>query len=272
MRPVNLIPVDQRRGGAGGSGQGMDIGVYAVLGGLAVAVVMVLALVMTSNSLTSKKDKLAEVQAQSQGEKQVADALRPYSQFADLQRARYQQIVSLTSDRFDWERALNQLSLAIPRNVYLLNVAATLSPNVEIEGGGGSGALTSFREKTQAPAFVMTGCTYSQHAVARMMTRMRNLDEVTNVRLAKSERKEADSSASPAPATGTGETTDIQDCLGSRRVTKFDLLVEFGGATPDATAAAAAGGVPPGSAAPIAAAQGAVQQSGAAATSAGGTQ
>ena len=29
----------------------------------------------------------------------------------------------------------------------------------------------------------MTGCTYSQHAVARMMTRMQNLDDVTDVEL-----------------------------------------------------------------------------------------
>ncbi len=268
MRPINLIPPDQRRGSAGVPGQSTGVGGYAVLGGLAVAVVCVLAFVMTSNSVNSKSEQLTGLQAQAQGAKQVADALRPYGQFADLQRSRHQQIISLTSGRFDWERALRQLSLAIPRNVYLLNVAATESPDIEIEAGG-SGGVSSLRNETTAPAFAMTGCTYSQHAVARMMTRMRNLDDVTEVRLAKSARIEGvDSGAAGAAATDQSQPTeDVQDCVGSSRVTKFDLLVAFGGAD-DAAAAAAQAGVPAGSAAPIAAAQGAAAQAGG---SAGGT-
>ena len=148
--------------------------------------------------------------------------------------------------RFDWERALRQLSLAIPRNVYLLNVAATGSPDVEIDGGGGGGDLSNLRNKTDAPAFVMTGCTYSQHAVARMMTRMRNLDDVTEVKLAKSARKEDSTETPPArprPPRRASRSEDVSDCVGSSRVTKFDLLVEFGG-SPTAAAAAAAAAEP----------------------------
>ena len=65
----------------------------------------------------------------------------------------------------------------------------------------------------------MTGCTYSQHAVARMMTRMRNLDDVTEVTLAKSERKEDTIGAAgggPGVATTDSQAPqDIQDCIGS---------------------------------------------------------
>jgi Tfp pilus assembly protein PilN len=263
--------MEQRRGTARGPGARTNVGVYVVLGALGAAVVCVLAFVMVSNSINGKTEKLSEVQAQAQGEKQVADALRPYGQFADLQRARYAQITSLTTGRFDWERALRQLSLAIPENVYLLTVAATESPDVEIDAGGSGGDVTNLRKKTTAPAFAMTGCTYSQHAVARMMTRMRNLDDVTEVRLAKSARKEeTDQSAGGAVTNDQSQQTqDIQDCVGSSRVTKFDLLVEFGGAEAGATAAGQAG-VPAGSAAPIAAAQGAVQQSSGASAAAGG--
>ena len=272
MRPINLIPLEQRRGAARGPGARPSIGVYGVLGGLGVAVVCVLAFVLVSNSINGKTEKLADVQAQAQGEKQVADALRPYGQFADMQRARYQQITTLTTGRFDWERALRQLSLAIPRNVYLLTVAATETPEVEIDAGGSGGDVTNLRKKTSAPAFAMTGCTYSQHAVARMMTRMRNLDDVTAVRLAKSARKEAsDGTTGGAVTNDEGqETADIQDCVGSSRVTKFDILVEFGGAEAGQAGAGEAG-VPAGSAAPIAAAQGAVQQGSAASAEAGAT-
>ena len=273
MRPINLIPLEQRRGAARGPGARTGVGVYAVLGGLGVAVACVLAFVMTSNSINSKTEKLAGVQAQGQGEKQVADALRPYGQFADLQRARNQQITSLAVGRFDWERALRQLSLALPRNAYLLNVSATESPEVEVDSGGAAGDISNLREKSAAPAFAMTGCTYSQHAVARMMTRMRNLDDVTAVHLAKSARKESDGQTVGGAVTNDQEqqAEDIQDCVGSSRVTKFDMLVVFGGAEAAQAATAGQAGVPAGSAAPIAAAQGAVQQGGEASAAAGAT-
>jgi Tfp pilus assembly protein PilN len=254
VRPINLIPVEQRRGAARTPGGRTGVGVYALLGGLGAAVVCVLAFVLFSNSINEKTEKLAAVQAQSQGEKQVADALRPYGQFADIQKARHQQISTLAGERFDWERSLRQLSLAIPRNVYLLNVTATGSPAVEIDGGDSGGELSNIRDKTEAPAFVMTGCTYSQHAVARMMTRMRNLDEVTKVTLAKSERKEDTVGGAGGPGVTSGDSKtpqDIQDCIGSSRVTKFDLLVEFGGSEAEAAAAAAAGAAA-GAAAPVA--------------------
>ena len=274
MRPINLIPVEQRRGAARTPGGRVGVGVYALLGGLGAAVVCVLAFVLLSNNINSKTKELTKLQAQAQGEKQVADALRPYGQFADLQRARHQQIATLTSGRFDWERALAQLSLALPRNVYLLDVAATGGPDVQIDASGGGGGLSNIRDKSDAPAFVMTGCTYSQHAVARMMIRMRNLDDVTGVKLAKSERKEDSTGAAGGGAgvvsTDSQQTADVADCIGSKRITKFDLLVEFGGVKSEEAAAAAV--VPPGSAAPAAAAQGAVQQSGQATGAAGGTQ
>ena len=97
MRPINLIPVEQRRGAARTPGGRPSVGVYALLGGLGAAVVCVLAFVLLSNSINEKTDELADVQAQAQGEKQVADALRPYGQFADMQRARHQQISTLTT-------------------------------------------------------------------------------------------------------------------------------------------------------------------------------
>jgi len=104
----------------------------------------------------------------------------------------------------------------------------------------------------------MTGCTYSHHAVARMMTRMRNLDDVTEVNLSRSERKEDTTAAGTGAATTDAQTSeDVSDCVGSSRVTKFDLLVQFGGATgvapasADGAAAAATAAGATGAAAPV---------------------
>jgi Tfp pilus assembly protein PilN len=276
VRPINLIPAEQRRGSAArGPGARPSIAGYAVIGVLGAAVLCVLAVVMTSNQISSKQEKLAGIQTDSQSQKQVADALRPYGQFADVQRARVSQINTLAASRFNWERPLRQLSQAIPRNVWLLTVAATESPDVEVDSGGSGGDISTIRDKSPAPAFAITGCTYSQHAVARMMTRMRNLDDVTAVHLAKSARKDATDQGGGAAVTAGGQgaaaSEEVQDCTGSARVTKFDILVEFGGAAGAAAAGAQAGGVPAGSAAPIADANAAAAQGTQASAAAGGT-
>ena len=241
MRPVNLIPPDQRKGAARGAGEdSAPIGVYAFFGGLGVALLCLVALVLTTNQINSKTEELSKVQVQEQGAKQVADALRPYGQFAQIQVARKAQIATLASTRFNWERSLRQLSLAIPENVWLLNLSGTLSPDIEVEDAGGGGDVSNLRQKAQAPAFAISGCTYSQDSVARMMTRMQNLDDVTDVQLSKSARKDEQSSGGGTGATDTTNQTateDSQDCLGGKNITKFDMLVVFGAAkvaTPDA--------------------------------------
>ncbi len=157
---------------------------------LGVALLCVLALVLTSNKINTKTEELSKVQVQEQGAKQVADALRPYGTFAQIQQARNLEIAALVTNRFNWERALRQLSHVIPENVWLLNLSGTISPEIDVEDAGGGGDVTNLRQKANAPAFAITGCTYSQHSVARMMTRMQNLDDVTDVQLAKSARKD----------------------------------------------------------------------------------
>jgi Tfp pilus assembly protein PilN len=272
VRPINLIPTEQRRGSSRGAGARPRSNSYIVLGALGAAVLCALTVVMTSNQINSKTEELAAIQGDSQREKQVADALRPYGQFADLQRARMTQIKTVAESRYDWERPLRQLSRAIPRNVWLLSVDATQS--AESEGtGGGTGEVTVPRENKDAPAFAINGCTYSQHAVARMMIRMRNLDDVTAVHLAKSVRKDSSETSGGAAVTADqapSQQEEISDCTGSARVTTFDMLIEFGGATPSGATGATAG-VPSGAAAPIADANAAATQGSAASTAAGGT-
>jgi Tfp pilus assembly protein PilN len=281
VRPVNLIPPDQRKGASRAIGAGTaPVGIYAFFGALGVALLCVVALVLTSNQINSKTDKLSKIQTESQGAKQVADALRPYGEFAQLQQARKLEISTLVKTRFDWEGALRQLSRALPNNVWLLNLSGTLSPEITVEdAGGGGGGVATVRQKANAPAFSITGCTYSQHAVARMLTRMQNLDDVTDVQLGKSERKDdtgqSGGTAAAAPAAATAQ--DAQDCAGSSRITKFDMLIVFGGAPTAAPDVAASGSAVTGASNPSSTAQALGTANNAAATaqgasaSAGGT-
>ena len=155
LRPINLIPAEQRRGSGRGAGGRPRFNGYIVLGALGAAVLCALGVVMTSNQINSKTEELATIQADSQREKQVADALRPYGQFADLQRARMTQIKTVAESRYDWERPLRQLSRAIPRNV-LAAVRGRYTVGGRRRGCGRRRGRRLQRENKDAPAFAIT--------------------------------------------------------------------------------------------------------------------
>src|SRR4051812_48880932 len=177
MRPVNLIPFEQRRGAARrgtAGGGGKPISVYIALGALGVGVLCMSALVLSGNQVKDKQGQVAELRAKEAGTKSVADALRPYGEFATIQTARAAQIEQVARDRFDWDHAVDQLARTTPPNVWLLTVSGTVSPGVTVEAAGGD--ASSLREDVPGPALTLEGCTYSQRAVARMMARMNNID------------------------------------------------------------------------------------------------
>ena len=205
MRPINLIPAEQRRGASRGHGARTSFNGYIVLGALGAAVLCALAVVMTSNQINSKTEELAGIQGDSQQEKQVADALRPYGQFADLQRARMTQVKTVAREPLRLgARAAPALEGDSAQRVAAVRGHAHPVVGRRTWTAGGEGGA-SYRENPNAPSFAINGCTYSQHAVARMMIRMRNLDDVTAVHLAKSVRKDSsDSAEAPAPADQQG--------------------------------------------------------------------
>jgi Tfp pilus assembly protein PilN len=275
LRPVNLIPADQRRGGrrvgAGRPGAG-GLVVYGFLGVLGFALIAVFALVLTSNRINDRKSSVSDLQQEAASAQAAADALRPYGNFAQLQRARVDTVNSLVNSAFNWERVLRQVSRTIPSDVWLTSLTATVAPDVDVASGeGGGGGTSGLRSKADSPAVSVTGCTYSHNAVARMMTRMRNLDGVTDVVLSGSERPTGnvqDQSSTSSSEGGGGGGGSSADCRTKYRITKFDIVVVLGEAPFSKPA-------PPAAAAPttpVASAQAAVATSQQASASAGGGQ
>lgn len=85
MRAVNLIPVDERRS-SGGTGSGL--GVYILLGVLAVVVAVSAAYTLTNKSIDDRRAKLVEVQAQVKAQADTAQALQGYTAFTALRQKR----------------------------------------------------------------------------------------------------------------------------------------------------------------------------------------
>jgi Tfp pilus assembly protein PilN len=254
MRPVNLIPKDQRRSLPGTGGAGLPT--YVFLGALATAVLVVLALVITSNQINDRKGRVGELEARAARAEAAATALAPYGNFARLEEARIATVKTLAESRFNWERVIRALSRTIPSDVWLVSFKGTLNADVQVEAEGGEGGTASLRSKTPSPAIELTGCTYDHEAVARMMVRMRNIDGVSEVALAKSERLESQDDSQAAGGggdqAGSAPTAAGGDCRTENDITKFEILVALGNAQVQPVSAASPDGAAP---APVAQAQ-----------------
>jgi Tfp pilus assembly protein PilN len=177
VRAVNLIPADERRGAGLDGGSGALT--YALLGALAVLLLMALTYTLAGKAIDDRRSELADVRAQADAAQAKADELRAYTRFSELRAKRVQTVTSLAASRFDWAHTMHEIARVIPANAWLTG----LKGSVTGEGStGGTAAATS------APSVQITGCTTSQQSVARMMARMRLVDGVQRVSLHSSEK------------------------------------------------------------------------------------
>jgi Tfp pilus assembly protein PilN len=210
VKAVNLIPKDSRRGRGPGKGLWFSPS-YAVLGVLVVALALMVMSVLTSNTISDRKAKLASVRAQLASQQAVAARLSKYVQFEQLAQTRLETVQGIASARFDWYRALSDLSKVVPANTTLASLTGTVAPGASVAGAGSGGNASGLRGDISVPAFELTGCTASQDDVARLMSRLRLINGVTRVTLGNAQR--GSSSAGSAGVSGTcaanGSTFDL---------------------------------------------------------------
>jgi Tfp pilus assembly protein PilN len=201
MRAVNLVPEDSRSGWRA-AGARPSSPVYALLAGLAVAVVLVTAYVLAVNNISTQKAKIAALQNQAAQAQATAARLQPYVDFAQLAQQRVQTVRAIASSRFDWHAALSQLAQVVPANTSLSSLVGSVVPGATVAGAGGSGSATDVRGDEQAPAFQLSGCSDSQDDVARLMSRLRLIDGVTRVSFEDSSKAGGSSSTGAIGASG----------------------------------------------------------------------
>lgn len=222
MRAVNLVPADAKPSAAGRSGGG----VYVLLAGLALLVVIVGAMVSGSNAIKDREAELARVEAQVAVAEAKAASLAPYTRFTQLREARVQTVSSLVASRFDWSTVFHEIARVIPKDAWLTGMKGSL-------GGDAGQAAAADPSTPKAPKIDITGCTTGHKSVARMMVALRIMDGVDQVTLTSSSRGAGDSAtpASGAPSSGSG-------CSGgAKRAASFAVTVAFKAVGPAATAA-----------------------------------
>jgi Tfp pilus assembly protein PilN len=231
MRPVNLIPLEERRGESAPLRSGPLA--YILLGALVAVLAGVSALVLTNNQISEREADVERLTREDAKAAAKAERLVAYTEFRDLAEQRVSTVSQLADSRFDWERVMRELSLVLPDDVWLVAMTATAAPGISIEGGGGESTL---RADAPGPALELEGCAKGQEAVARFVTALKDVDGVTRVGLESSELPKEGKSQQGAPDDSGDE------CRTRKYISKFEIVASFDAApvAPSATEEGAA--------------------------------
>lgn len=239
MRPVNLIPVEERRGEHAPLRTGPLV--YLLLGALVLVLIAVTALVLTGNQIAERESEVAALQREDAAAAAKAQSLAAYTEFQAMSEERVATVSELADSRFDWERVMRELSLVLPANVWLTALTATASPDVSIDSGGsGSASSAGLRAQVPGPAMEMSGCASGQDAVAGFVTALKDIDGVTRVGVESSELGEEEEGASGSTEVGASTGSGGDECRTRSFIAKFAIVVAFD-AAPIAAAALEAG-------------------------------
>lgn len=211
MRPVNLIPPEERAGNR----QPLRGGplAYVVVAALALALVGVTVLVLTGNQVSDRKAEIAELEDETAAVEARANALDAYTRFHEVREARVATVTSLAQSRFDWERVMRELALVLPDDVWLTNLTGTAAPGVSPEGAVSVG----LRGNISGPALEIVGCGRGQESVAGFVQALKEIDGATRVGVQSSQRGE--SSGGGGAVASTCKTRDF--------IAQFEIAVAF---------------------------------------------
>ncbi|HSR93293.1 MAG TPA: PilN domain-containing protein [Solirubrobacterales bacterium] len=226
MRPVNLIPPEDRRGEQAPLRTGPLP--YILLGALVAVLLGVTALVLVGNQISESKAEVAKLEGEDAVAAARAQQLASYTQFRSMSEQRVATVQSLADSRFDWERVMRELALVLPSDVWLTNLTATASPEVSLDSGGGSSG--TLRPQVPGPALELNGCASGQEAVAGFVTALKDIDGVTRVGVESSELAEEEGAEeAEAASTEVGANTGSSDgeCRTRAFIAKFTLVVAF---------------------------------------------
>jgi Tfp pilus assembly protein PilN len=241
MRPVNLIPPEDRRGDQAPLRTGPLA--YILIGALVLVLAGVTAMVLTGNQIAERKDEVAKLEQEDAVAAAQARRLVAYSKFRSLSEQRVATVSSLADSRFDWERVMRELSLILPANVWLTDLTASAAPGVDVGESGGGGA--SLRAAAAGPALELDGCAAGQKAVAGFVTALKDIDGVTRVGVASSELADQENGAGVSAGGDASSGGGNEDCRTRSFIAKFSIVVAFDAAPVPVTGEAGEVAPPP---------------------------
>lgn len=215
MRPVNLIPPEERRDGSAKLRGGPLA--YIVVVALVALLAGVSLLVVTNNEVSSSEAEITRLKREDHAAEAKAARLTAYTQLRDVHDQRVATVTDLANSRFDWERVVRELALIIPADVWLTNLTGTANPSVSVNGA----ASIALRDTVPGPALELIGCADGQDAVAGFISDLKDIDGATRVAVQSSELGDLQSEGS------SGEEGASSECQAKNFLATFQLVVAF---------------------------------------------
>jgi Tfp pilus assembly protein PilN len=179
MRAVNLIPANRtkaRSKKSGGLGRKLPIVLAVVLVVVAVGGVMYAAH-SASSTVTSRQQQLSALDAQ------IAKLPKPAAP-SSSGPGRLGIVQTVAAQRTTWDGFMNAFSRVVPEDIWLLDLTASASTPAPAGSTTTSTTPSAPTTPASAPtAFTVTGYTYSQPSVARLMRRLKLVPWLNDVSL-----------------------------------------------------------------------------------------
>jgi Tfp pilus assembly protein PilN len=174
VRAVNLLPRDS--GQRTIKKENLPLLVGGCTGLLVVAVLGAL-FMMGSGKVAAAKRNLDDLNRQFEALPPPPAGPTPLQQqLAGEQSARLSALTTAMTSRVSWDRVFREFSLVLPDDVWLTSLTAKspISPATNASSTGGS---------TTPSMFTIQGRTYSHDGVARLLSRLQIVPDLTNVQL-----------------------------------------------------------------------------------------
>lgn len=193
MRAVNLLPRDDGRRGGRSVKAPKPVVLVAGLGASLVVAALAAALVITGGAVSDKRAELERRQVEltvtprppkAQSAERIA--------LAGQQSPRVAAVSTALAGRIAWDRILRRFSLVLPGDVWLKN----LSVKAPTFGAAVAGSPPQ--------SFSISGYSYSHDGVARLLSRLSVLPDLTNLQL---------------------QTSNLSK-LGQQKVVEFSILAD----------------------------------------------
>jgi Tfp pilus assembly protein PilN len=231
MRPVNLIPSDERRGDDAPLRTGHLV--YVLTGGLVLLLLGIVAVALTGKQVDDRTAQKASLEQELDQATAQAQGLNEFVTFRMVQESRASTVSSLAQSRFDWSRVMQELALVLPSDISLSSLTGTVSPAVQLQsetsGSSSAGGDSNLRGEVAGPALQIVGCAPSQDAVAAFVSSLEDIDGVTRVGVSSSKLPEVNSSGftgEPGNEASTGSTSP-DDCQSGPAIVKFEVVAAF---------------------------------------------
>lgn len=184
MRAVNLLPPDRRETAKSSLTPLARQPIFLAAGVVVLVIALVLGIVTqtAASSVDAKRRQLAQVERQLAAARAPKDRISPSS--LATASARRSTILSLAGRRVSWDGFLGSVSLVLPEDVWLVSLTANPAGVAASTTASTATSSTSSTSTTTADTpFAITGYTYSQSSVARLMDRLALVPWLTNIQL-----------------------------------------------------------------------------------------